>query len=44
MRIMGYSAREVIRIGLAACVFILFAKWLVPKANVAALTATVNKV
>jgi len=43
MRLFGYSAREFLRIGIAAAVFFLLAKWLVPKANVAALTQTVDK-
>lgn len=44
MKLFGYSAREVVRIGLAAALFILVAKWLVPKANVPALTSTVEKI
>jgi len=43
MRLFGYSAREVLRIGFAAAVFFWVAKWLVPKANNAALTAAVDK-
>lgn len=43
MRLFGYSAREVLRIGFAAAVFFLFAKWAAPKANIPALTATVEK-
>lgn len=44
MKLFGYSAREFLRIGLASVVFILVAKWLVPKTNVPALTAAVEKV
>jgi hypothetical protein len=43
MRVFGYSFREFLRIGFAAAVFFLVAKWLVPKANVAALTQAVDK-
>jgi hypothetical protein len=43
MRFMGYSAREFLRIGFAAAVFFLMAKFLVPKANVPALTTAVEK-
>lgn len=43
MQVFGYSLREVIRIGLAAALFILLAKWLVPKAGVAPLSAVVEK-
>jgi hypothetical protein len=44
MRILGYTAREFLRIGFAAFAFILLAKFLAPKANVPALTAAVNRV
>lgn len=44
MRFLGYTGREFLRIGFAAVVFILIAKWAAPKAGVPALTATVNKV
>lgn len=43
MRVFGYSAREIVRIGLAAAIFFLVAKWLVPKAGIAALSSTVEK-
>lgn len=43
MRFFGYSAREFLRIGFAAAIFFLVAKWLIPKANVPALTTTVEK-
>lgn len=43
MKLFGYSAREFLRIGFAAAVFFLAAKWLAPKAGNAALTATVEK-
>lgn len=43
MRFMGYTGREFLRIGFAAAVFILLAKWLAPKAGVPALTATTDK-
>lgn len=43
MRLFGVSSREFFRIGLAAALFFLVAKWLVPKANVPALTQTVEK-
>lgn len=43
MRLFGYSTREFLRIGFAAAVFFLVAKWLVPKANVPALTQAVDK-
>jgi hypothetical protein len=44
MRILGYSGREFLRIGLGAVVFILALKWLAPKTGIAALNATVDKV
>ncbi len=44
MKFFGYTLREVGRIGLAAVVFILALKWLAPKANVPALTQTVDKI
>lgn len=43
MKLFGYTAREFFRIGFAAAVFFLFAKWLAPKANVPALTSAVDK-
>ena len=43
MKLFGYSVREVIRIGLAAAIFIWAAKWLVPKVKVPALTSVVDK-
>lgn len=43
MRFFGYSSREFLRIGFAAAVFFLLAKWLVPKANVPALTSAVDR-
>jgi len=36
MRLFGYSAREFLRIGFGAAVFILLAKWLGPKTMVPA--------
>ena len=44
MRMFGYSAREFLRIGFAAAVFILVAKWLAPKTGVAALNSAVDKI
>lgn len=44
MRFLGYTGREFFRIGFAACVFILLAKWLAPKANVPALSQTVERI
>jgi hypothetical protein len=43
MRVLGYSAREFLRIGFAAAVFILIAKWAAPKTNVPALSAAAQK-
>ena len=43
MKILGYSAREFVRIGLGACVFILLVKWAAPKTNVPALNAAAQK-
>jgi hypothetical protein len=43
MKLFGYSSREFLRIGFAAAIFFLVAKWLVPKANVPALTQAVDK-
>lgn len=43
MRFLGYTGREFLRIGFAAAVFILLAKWLAPKLKQPALTATVDK-
>lgn len=43
MRFLGYTGREFLRIGFAAAVFILVAKWLAPKTNVAALNAAAQK-
>jgi hypothetical protein len=43
MRLFGYSAREFVRIGFAAAVFFLVLKWAAPKANIPALSATVEK-
>jgi hypothetical protein len=44
MRFLGYTGREFLRIGFAAVGFILLAKWLAPKAQVPALTQTVQKI
>jgi hypothetical protein len=44
MRLLGFSASEFVKIGLASMVFILVAKWLAPKTGVPALTTTVNRV
>lgn len=44
MRVFGYGFREFLRIGFAAAVFILVAKWLAPKANVPALTQTIERI
>jgi hypothetical protein len=44
MRLLGFSTGEFLKIGLAATLFILVAKWLAPKTGVPALTATVNRV
>lgn len=43
MRFLGYTSREFLRIGFAAAVFFLVVKWLAPKANVPALTQTVER-
>jgi hypothetical protein len=43
MRAFGISAREFVRIGLCAAVFILVAKWLAPKTNVPALNSAAQK-
>jgi hypothetical protein len=43
MKLFGYSIREFLRIGFAAAVFFLAAKWLAPKVNVPALTQAVDK-
>jgi hypothetical protein len=43
MRVLGYSAREFVRIGFAAAVFILVAKWLAPKTNVPALNSAAQR-
>lgn len=43
MRLLGFTFREWFRIGFAAATFFLAAKWLAPKANVPALTQTVDK-
>jgi hypothetical protein len=44
MRILGYSGREFLRIGLGAVVFILALKWLAPKTGITALNAAADKV
>jgi hypothetical protein len=44
MRFLGYSGREFFRIGFAAVIFILVAKWLAPKTGVAALNTAVDKI
>lgn len=44
MRLFGYSSREFLRIGFAAAVFILVAKWLAPKTGVPALKQTVERI
>lgn len=43
MKLLGFSAREFLRIGFAAAVFFLIAKWLGPKTGVPALTAVTEK-
>ena len=43
MRLLGFSSREFLRIGFAAAVFILVAKWLGPKTNVPAIAATTER-
>ncbi|MGI8412662.1 MAG: hypothetical protein ACR2QA_09245 [Solirubrobacteraceae bacterium] len=43
MKLLGFSAREFLRIGFAAAVFFLIAKWAAPKLHQPALTATVEK-
>jgi hypothetical protein len=44
MKLLGYSSGEWLRVGLCASLFILVAKWLVPKAGVPALTQTVERI
>lgn len=44
MKMLGFSSGEWLRIGFAASLFILVAKWLVPKAGVPALTQTVDRI
>jgi hypothetical protein len=44
MRILGFGGGEFLKIGLAAVLFILFAKWLAPKTGVPALAAVANRV
>ena len=43
MKLLGFSSREFLRIGFAAAVFILFAKWLGPKTKVAAIAQTTER-
>jgi hypothetical protein len=44
MKVLGFSASEFIKIGLAASIFILMAKWLAPKTGVHALTTTTERI
>ncbi len=43
MKLSGFSAREFLRIGFAAAIFILLAKWLGPKTKVPALAAVTER-
>lgn len=43
MKLLGFSAREFLRIGFAAAVFFLFVKWAAPKTGVPALNAAAQK-
>lgn len=43
MRLLGFSTGEFLKIGFAAALFILLAKWLAPKTGVPALSATANR-
>jgi hypothetical protein len=44
MRFLGYTGREFFRIGFAAVGFILLLKFLAPKAQIPALSSTVEKI
>jgi hypothetical protein len=44
MHLLGFSMSEFVKIGLAAALFILAMKWLVPKAGVPALTAATERI
>jgi hypothetical protein len=44
VKLFGFGATQFLKIGLAAAIFILGAKWLVPKARVPALTQTVERI
>lgn len=44
MKLLGFSAREFLRIGFAAVVFILIAKWVGPKTQVPAIAAATERI
>jgi len=43
LKLLGFSTREFLRIGFAAAVFILLAKWAGPKTRVAAITQATER-
>jgi uncharacterized membrane protein YgaE (UPF0421/DUF939 family) len=44
MKLIGFSFHEFLKIGIAASLFILIAKWLGPKTKVPAIAATTERI